>query len=431
MVSRVVCVVGCCVGTALGAPSFTPLGTLNASGGGTLLSQATGISGDGAVVVGTSGFGTGSKGFRWTGGVMNALEPLPGDASSLCYGVSRDGTTAVGSSRLDAFTSGAVRWIGVNVDDLAAGPGAFATAASSNGSIVYGARDSIAWRWVGNGVDDLGDLASASSDAVTGGCSDDGSVLVGSGSYDAGGFETGFQAFSWKNSVFTVLPDMIGGVVEADAVACSANGAIVVGSGSPGTSLYTRATRWTVTGAGASAPQDLGDLAGGIDLSKALAVSGDGSVVVGYAAASDTVGGPSLLRAFIWDAGNGMRRLDSVFESLGGVLPANWQLERATAISSDGLTIAGTGRNAQGKTEGFVLSLAGGVPPCGADLDDGSGSGTRDGAVTIEDLLFFLTHFEAGDVPADLDDGSGLGVHDGAVTIEDLLFFLAHYEQGC
>ena len=33
--------------------------------------------------------------------------------------------------------------------------------------------------------------------------------------------------------------------------------------------------------------------------------------------------------------------------------------------------------------------------------------------------------------PADLDDGSGTGLPDGAVTIDDLLFFLAHYEGGC
>lgn len=398
MMSRVVCVVGCCVGTALGTPSFTPLGTLDPTAGGPLLSQSAGISGDGTVVVGTSVFGTGTRGFRWSGGVMAALAPLPGDVSSVCYGVSRDGTTSVGSSNLDALTKGAVRWIGVTVEDLAAGPGAFATAASSNGSIVFGARDYIAWRWVGNGVDDLGDLPSATLDAFTGGCSDDGAVLVGSGSYDdlAGGFEDGFQAFAWKNSAFTVLPDIVGGVVDADAVACSANGSIVVGNGSPGTSLYTRATRWTVTGAVASTPQDLGELAGGLDLSKALAVSADGSVVVGYSATVDTAGGPSVLRAFIWDAGNGMRRLDSVFASLGGVLPAGWRLERATAISSDGQTIAGTGRNAQEKTEGFVMSLSGGTLPCGADLDDGSGTGTRDGAVTIEDLLFFLSHYEHG-----------------------------------
>ena len=68
---------------------------------------------------------------------------------------------------------------------------------------------------------------------------------------------------------------------------------------------------------------------------------------------------------------------------------------------------------------------------CPADLDDGSGAGYPNGAVTIDDLLFFLAAYEAGIAAADLDDGGGLGHPDGAVTIGDLLFFLAHYEGGC
>ena len=36
------------------------------------------------------------------------------------------------------------------------------------------------------------------------------------------------------------------------------------------------------------------------------------------------------------------------------------------------------------------------VGPCPSDLDDGSGTGTPDGGVDINDLLFFLTHYEAG-----------------------------------
>lgn len=78
------------------------------------------------------------------------------------------------------------------------------------------------------------------------------------------------------------------------------------------------------------------------------------------------------------------------------------------------------------------------VPPggnrCPADLDnDGkfANGGAPDGAVTIEDLLYFLVGFEAGNVAVDLDNGTGTGTHDGAVTIEDLLFFLAHFEAGC
>jgi FtsP/CotA-like multicopper oxidase with cupredoxin domain len=71
------------------------------------------------------------------------------------------------------------------------------------------------------------------------------------------------------------------------------------------------------------------------------------------------------------------------------------------------------------------------VPACPADLDDGSGMGMPDEAVTIDDLLYFLMAFEAGTPAADLDDGSGMGMPDAAVTIDDLLFFLVHFEAGC
>lgn len=72
-----------------------------------------------------------------------------------------------------------------------------------------------------------------------------------------------------------------------------------------------------------------------------------------------------------------------------------------------------------------------GVGGCPADLDDGSGTGTPDGGVTIDDLLYYLTIFEAGDTRADLDDGSMTATPDGGVTIDDLLYYLTRYEGGC
>jgi len=68
---------------------------------------------------------------------------------------------------------------------------------------------------------------------------------------------------------------------------------------------------------------------------------------------------------------------------------------------------------------------------CPADLDNGSGTGTSDNAVTIDDLLYFLGAFEAGVFAADLDNGTATGVLDNAVTIDDLLFFLVRFEIGC
>lgn len=78
-----------------------------------------------------------------------------------------------------------------------------------------------------------------------------------------------------------------------------------------------------------------------------------------------------------------------------------------------------------------VLITKFGCPLCPADLDNGSGNGTRDNAVDINDLLYFLARFEAGDTAVDLDNGSGAGTPDGGVDISDLIFFLAHFEQGC
>lgn len=68
---------------------------------------------------------------------------------------------------------------------------------------------------------------------------------------------------------------------------------------------------------------------------------------------------------------------------------------------------------------------------CPADIDNGLGTGVCDGGVTIDDLVFFLAAFEAGDVRTDVDDGSGTGSPDGGLTVDDLLYFLQRFEAGC
>jgi subtilisin-like proprotein convertase family protein len=87
----------------------------------------------------------------------------------------------------------------------------------------------------------------------------------------------------------------------------------------------------------------------------------------------------------------------------------------------------------------FSLVITASQPPtcdapqnaCPADLANGSGVGTPDGSVDINDLLFFLAAFEAGSSNADIANGVGAGTPDGAVDINDLLFFLQHFELGC
>ncbi len=80
-----------------------------------------------------------------------------------------------------------------------------------------------------------------------------------------------------------------------------------------------------------------------------------------------------------------------------------------------------------------AINLTGvvGTPRCVADVDDGTFNGQPDGGVTIDDLLYYLSIFEAGDVAADVDDGTFTGTLDGGVTIDDLLYFLSRFEAGC
>jgi hypothetical protein len=71
------------------------------------------------------------------------------------------------------------------------------------------------------------------------------------------------------------------------------------------------------------------------------------------------------------------------------------------------------------------------IAGCLADTDNGTGTGTPDGGVTIDDLLYYLSVYEQGATAADMDDGSGTGTPDGGVTIDDLLYFLMRFEAGC
>jgi hypothetical protein len=68
---------------------------------------------------------------------------------------------------------------------------------------------------------------------------------------------------------------------------------------------------------------------------------------------------------------------------------------------------------------------------CVADFDDGSGNGTPDGAVTLDDLLYYVGLYDGGAACADVDDGTGTGTQDGGVTLDDLLYFIGRYELGC
>ncbi|MBA3483694.1 MAG: PEP-CTERM sorting domain-containing protein [Pirellulales bacterium] len=339
---------------AFAAASLTPLGDLP---GGDFRSVATGVSADGSTVVGFSGLGAGQEAFRWTsaGGIVG-LGDLPGGIfESLASGVSADGSVVVGYgttvSGREAFlwtSDGGM----VGLGDLPGGA-LFSEAyrVSADGSVVVGRGSSAsgfqAFRWTSGGG--MVGLGFPEAWDVTG----DGSVVVGGGSL--GGIVP--QAVRWTSDGgavgLGVLPD---GGVDSAAFGVSADGSVVVGWGrsqSGGFRLNLEAFRWTSD----SGMIGLGDLPGGLFESFAYDVSGDGSIVVGYGSSA------SGTEAFLWTSDGGMKRLWEVLLAQG-IDPAadGWtNLTNAEGISADGNTIVGFGTR-NGNTEAFVAVIPTIVP---------------------------------------------------------------------
>jgi probable HAF family extracellular repeat protein len=138
----------------------------------------------------------------------------------------------------------------------------------------------------------------------------------------------------------------------SSAEGVSADGTVIVGTGGI-TSMGNEAFRWTspdgMVGLGSLAGE-AGDYA--LD-SCARDVSGDGSVIVGQA----------RNQAFIWDQTSPMRGIKDVLQNQYGLDLTGWTLESADGISSDGLTIAGTGINPSGNTEAWIATLASSTTP--------------------------------------------------------------------
>jgi len=124
------------------------------------------------------------------------------------------------------------------------------------------------------------------------------------------------------------LGDLPGGSFDSVALAVSADGSVIVGR-SVGAS-GTEAVIWT----GGGPPLPLGDLPGGSFYSDAWGVSADGSIVVGRS------NGTEGSRPFIWDSTNGMRDLYAELESFGIDL-GDLDMYRVSGISANGLWVSG------------------------------------------------------------------------------------------
>lgn len=206
--------------SAAGAVSLSPFG-----------GDATGVSSNGSVVVGTALFPDRQIApFKWTeAGGFNRLPGLNGATDSRALGVSGDGSTTVGFSDPSIV---ATKWVGTTPHALAPLPGgsteSVAQAISTDGSTIVGyANNSVgrahAVRWTDSGPLDLGTLGGFNSLAT--GVSADGTYIIGyvvptATSPVVNGFI--WNAFDGKTDL-----SLVGRNVVPEAV--SADGSLVIG----------------------------------------------------------------------------------------------------------------------------------------------------------------------------------------------------------
>jgi uncharacterized membrane protein len=144
---------------------------------------------------------------------------------------------------------------------------------------------------------------------------------------------------------FQGLGDLPGGVMSSTALAVSLDGSVVVGQSS--SAQYVEAFRWTA----ADGMRGLGILPGWVS-SSASGVADDGSIVVGTVFRGDPRTSPEF-SPFIWDETNGMRYLQDVLEEEYGLDLTGWT-PRSVHISGDGRTLVGGGLNPEGRGEAWI-----------------------------------------------------------------------------
>jgi probable HAF family extracellular repeat protein len=316
---------------------------------------------------------------------LTGLGHLVGASSSQAYGVSGNGQVVVGQSGSHAF-----RWTqgqGIVALDLSANAST-TTAASFDGSVIVGAVGSPgtgtyhAYLWNLNGSSPLGSVPGYALSQATA-VSSNGTVIVGFCKLSE--FTDAYTAFRWTAPsgmvnlggpsgaywrAYGVTGDglaAVGGptairwtapgvwqLLESSsatswALAVSGDGAVVVGRRYRSGGYH--AFRWT--SAAGIVEFDLP----GYSFSAANAANGDGSVIVGSAssATSDV--------ACVWTELTGTISLSAYLGALGVDL-TGWTLQTATGVSADGRTVVGNGLH-NGVSEGWIATLPS-WPHCGS-----------------------------------------------------------------
>ncbi len=294
------------------------------------------------------------------------IAAVPANASGGGTNISRDGATVVGRLDNGFFTPfHAFRWTeGAGIVDLGtldppnnATRSSFATDVGDNGSVIVGHSQTStgathAFRWTaGGGMVDLGTGLGPAGNSAAFGVSGDGSIVVGQSDFPPtpGLFTNTRQAFRWTQAGGFQTLGTINGIPNSIALAVTADGSTIVGrairsipSGASSISR-SRAFRWTEAGG----MVDLGVLPGD-EHSSAVAVSDDGTIVVGISSTAliDNNGvGQGLRhdeknsRAFYWTQAGGIKNLTQLLAD-AGVDMSRDPLVAATGMTPDAKWIA-------------------------------------------------------------------------------------------
>ncbi len=293
--------------------------------------RAHAVSADGSTVTGEAKYAGGTRAFRWTqAGGMQVLDVLPGYLDGVGTGVSADGAIVVGFCHDHSPTPGAgraFRWTAAGgTEDLGVLPGGSASQAlaiSADGAVIAGAGWNLlglrAIRWTAAGIEEIVTPGTGVAEAV----SADGVVVGGwgflwtvAGGYEpiagisfhtlnadgtAGAGTASAEALRWTRTGGVHSLSNLGGGAGSTADAISANGAMVVGSSPPPGPLpigtfSPHAYLWTST----SGMKDLnvylpalGANLAGAKLMMAEGLSADGRTIAGSGLMS-TPGGEAL-----------------------------------------------------------------------------------------------------------------------------------------
>lgn len=316
-------------------------------------SSANAMSADGSVIVGLNHglVDVDKNAVKWVNGKVMALPEVGEDGVTILYpiasGISSDGSVIVGmGGSRDSNGIGGLSpllWKDNKAYPLTM-PNApvvypadeFDVSAGGNvivGTVLIGPDDWSSAEYAYYWAPEPHRLDTGQANAIT----DDGSVIVGYHRYyNADEHERITRAFRRENGVLMDL-ESSSEIIPTNAFAITDDASIIVGSGHlPGDEYRSMAFRWKNGELKALGTRSSGE--SGNPPATALAVSADGSVIVGSGSIADRFG------AFIWTESEGMKNLQQVLEEDYGVDFSGLTLTEATCISADGRIIAGNAK---------------------------------------------------------------------------------------